>query len=242
MVCNDSCFCTHFDSSREFLIKRNVPVAAGVAALVWGYFPDCSNNQIRNVLALTASSTSDCDSKNGFGIIQAKAAFDMLDKYGCAAGGDREVPLSLGAVGGCEQPLVNVSSLEIPLDLTFMHTSSNNDETCHQLLIEILTDIHAAEIEWLVEKFEDGGSITVAKGPPEGENYRSESLYTVTTDCLTPGDYDFTISGRVDLRFHQSFSCHCHTAILILSSFISTRRFLRGRNHRTRLLQGVDVQ
>eukprot|EP00569_Conticribra_weissflogii_P006220 CAMPEP_0171341060 /NCGR_PEP_ID=MMETSP0878-20121228/8936_1 /TAXON_ID=67004 /ORGANISM="Thalassiosira weissflogii, Strain CCMP1336" /LENGTH=876 /DNA_ID=CAMNT_0011843187 /DNA_START=724 /DNA_END=3354 /DNA_ORIENTATION=- len=170
------------------------PYVAGVAALVWGYFPDCSNNQIRNVFASTASGTSDCDSKNGFGIVQAKAAFDMLDTYGCAAGGEKEVPLSSGAVGGCEQPLVNVSSLETSLDLIYMHASSNNNETCNQLEIEILTDTHAAEIEWLVERFVDESSTTVAKGPPEGVNYRSETLYTLTTDCLTPGDYEFTIS------------------------------------------------
>jgi subtilisin family serine protease len=83
------------------------PYVAGAFALVWGYFPKCSNHQIRNVFARTARSiskdASGCDEMNGFGIIQAKAAFDALNQYGCEYGGDDSIPRSLGAIGGCEQ-------------------------------------------------------------------------------------------------------------------------------------------
>lgn len=87
------------------------PFVAGVAALVWSHFPSCSNQQIRNVLAATArplqgSSSPGCQRRAGFGLVQARAAFDLLDEYGCAAGGkDDFVPASRGAVGGCKQPL-----------------------------------------------------------------------------------------------------------------------------------------
>ncbi|KAL7453477.1 hypothetical protein ACHAWC_005755 [Mediolabrus comicus] len=83
------------------------PFVAGAFALVWGYFPQCSNHQMRNVFARTARKISQdpsgCDEKNGFGIIQAKDAFDALALYGCDFGGEDSIPKSLGAVGGCEQ-------------------------------------------------------------------------------------------------------------------------------------------
>ncbi|KAL3781434.1 hypothetical protein HJC23_000997 [Cyclotella cryptica] len=94
------------------------PHVAGAAALVWSFFPECSNNQIRNVLAVTAkdvnpsTSASGCNSKTGFGLIQAKAAFDMLEQFGCdTAGGKDNTPLSEGVDGGCfklpEKPKTN---------------------------------------------------------------------------------------------------------------------------------------
>jgi len=42
-----------------------------------------------------------CNEKTGFGLVQAKAAYDLLDEYGCEAGGV-DSPSS-GAVGGCGQ-------------------------------------------------------------------------------------------------------------------------------------------
>ena len=74
-------------------------LVAGAAALVWSYFPDCTNYQIRNVLALTAKSSSGCNSKTGFGLIQAKAAYDLLDEFGCIVGGKFDRPKDVE--GGC---------------------------------------------------------------------------------------------------------------------------------------------
>ena len=81
------------------------PHVAGVAALVWSYFPTCSNNQIRNVLIKTAKDrgTAGCDVNFGWGIVQAKAAYDLLASQGCAAGGTDFPTKSDGAKGGCSQ-------------------------------------------------------------------------------------------------------------------------------------------
>eukprot|EP00986_Skeletonema_menzelii_P011483 scaffold5909_cov150-Skeletonema_menzelii.AAC.13 len=83
------------------------PYVVGAFALVWGYFPTCSNQQIRNVFARTAKRTSHdpsgCDEKNGYGIIQAKAAFDALHQFGCEFGGEDSIPKSSDAFGGCQQ-------------------------------------------------------------------------------------------------------------------------------------------
>jgi len=83
------------------------PFVAGAIALVWSFFPECSNHQIRNIFARTArrkdQDPGGCDEKNGYGIIQAKAAFDALNQFGCEFGGEDSIPKSLGAFGGCQQ-------------------------------------------------------------------------------------------------------------------------------------------
>lgn len=80
------------------------PHVAGVAAKVWSHFGECSNNQIRNILLLTAQSKgSFCNKSYGSGIVKAKDALDLLIKEGCGAGGPKTNPLSNGAKGGCAQ-------------------------------------------------------------------------------------------------------------------------------------------
>ena len=65
------------------------PHIAGVAGLVWSYFPDCEPNQIRNVLLKTADDKSGngCDVNYGFGIVKAKKAYELLASEGRTAGG-----------------------------------------------------------------------------------------------------------------------------------------------------------
>lgn len=171
--------------------------------MVWGYFPECSNHQIRNVLAVTAKTSSNCDSENGFGLVQAKAAFDLLDEYGCAAGGKDTSPLSLGGIGGCGQPVVDAGSLSMvdgatqsKVDSTGYLPILTGSEECDKLEIEVFTDTHALEISWIVERLEDSGPVLVASKPPYGSNYKDDTLYSEATDCLVPGNYVFTISGK----------------------------------------------
>lgn len=69
------------------------PHVAGVAALVWSHYPQCTNAQIRSALAATAEDLGDTgrDTSYGFGLVQAKAAVDYLAQYGCA-GDDDDTP------------------------------------------------------------------------------------------------------------------------------------------------------
>ncbi len=56
------------------------------------------------MLALTAKDVSSggCNDKTGYGLVQAKAAYDLLEQYGCeATGGANPSPLSNGIIGGC---------------------------------------------------------------------------------------------------------------------------------------------
>lgn len=65
------------------------PHTAGVAALVWSFFPSCSNEEIRNALQDTAKDKGSAGRDNfyGFGLVQAKDAVDYLNTYGCAGDG-----------------------------------------------------------------------------------------------------------------------------------------------------------
>eukprot|EP00957_Ditylum_brightwellii_P067836 5148979-Ditylum_brightwellii.AAC.1 len=61
------------------------PHVAGVAALVWSHFPNCSNKQIREALIASAQDlgADGCDHDYGFGLVDAKGAYDFLSEKGC---------------------------------------------------------------------------------------------------------------------------------------------------------------
>ncbi|MFC3461002.1 S8 family serine peptidase [Massilia haematophila] len=61
------------------------PHVSAVAALVWSYFPACTAVQIRSSLGKSALDlgTAGRDTKYGFGLVQAKAAYDRIKSLGC---------------------------------------------------------------------------------------------------------------------------------------------------------------
>ncbi len=63
------------------------PFVSGVAALVWSHHQDCTNIEIRDALQRSAldRGTAGRDDTYGYGIVQAKAAHDLLTAEGCAA-------------------------------------------------------------------------------------------------------------------------------------------------------------
>merc|ERR1711862_993024 len=76
------------------------PHVAGVAGLLWMHFPECKNYEIRNVLAATAEDlkASGCDMNTGYGLVQAKNAYELLSGGNCGGNIGQTSP-----VGGCEQ-------------------------------------------------------------------------------------------------------------------------------------------
>ena len=62
------------------------PHVAGVAALVWSYFPNCSAAQIAGTLTKSALDLGvpGRDDDTGYGLVQAKAAYDRIAALGCA--------------------------------------------------------------------------------------------------------------------------------------------------------------
>ncbi|MRV72792.1 S8 family serine peptidase [Duganella sp. FT92W] len=61
------------------------PHVSAVAALVWSYFPNCSAAQIRSTLGKTALDLGapGRDAYYGYGLVQAKAAYDRIRANGC---------------------------------------------------------------------------------------------------------------------------------------------------------------
>jgi subtilisin family serine protease len=61
------------------------PHVSAVAALVWSYFPTCTGAQIRSSLDKSALDLGPAgrDVKYGFGLVQAKAAYDRIKSQGC---------------------------------------------------------------------------------------------------------------------------------------------------------------
>ncbi|MFT4928924.1 MAG: serine protease, partial [Phenylobacterium sp.] len=62
---------------------------SGAAGLVWSYHQQCNNAQIRNILAQTAKDLAGTgrDNNTGHGLIQVKAAVDLIDQRGCSGNG-----------------------------------------------------------------------------------------------------------------------------------------------------------
>mmetsp|Transcript_7039 Transcript_7039/g.8523 ORF Transcript_7039/g.8523 Transcript_7039/m.8523 type:complete len:80 (+) Transcript_7039:3-242(+) len=73
------------------------PHVAAVAALVWSHFPQCTNDQIRYALAASAKDVGfdGCDWDYGYGIVQAKKAYEFLKEHGCKKAFARR------STGGC---------------------------------------------------------------------------------------------------------------------------------------------
>ena len=63
------------------------PHVSAVAALVWSYYPSCTAAQIRSTLIKSAIDlgTAGRDVKYGYGLVQAKGAYDRIRLYGCGA-------------------------------------------------------------------------------------------------------------------------------------------------------------
>jgi len=75
------------------------PHVAGVAGLLRMHFPECKAYQIREAMLRTAKDidASGCEDKTGFGLVQAKDAYELLASGYCNTGG------YVDPVGGCEQ-------------------------------------------------------------------------------------------------------------------------------------------
>lgn len=113
------------------------PHVAGVAALLWSYFPECTNNQIRNAMLNSVREPPAIDPQNipeawdifyGFGTVNAGQAFELLSSRGCVGAGGRfpneaqGETLSDMAFGGSEQLTFGCTSDD--------HCSSQESNLC----------------------------------------------------------------------------------------------------------------
>lgn len=157
-----------------------VPYLAGVATLIWSYFPACSNDQIRNVLLLSAKrmAPSGCNRQVGFGLVQANAAFSLLDEYGCKAGGESMIPKSRGAVGGCKQPLPDLSLMQASAKIELSQPQASSDQWETILTEDFAKDLgkfsRGSDALYLADRFERLGVIMLKNGSENSD----ASIYT----------------------------------------------------------------
>ncbi len=83
------------------------PHVSGVAALVWSNYPTCSNAEIRAALQATAEDLGPAgrDNAYGYGLVQAKVAFDYLATHTCTGSG--------GGGGGVAPVISNVTTVQL---------------------------------------------------------------------------------------------------------------------------------
>jgi len=179
------------------------PHVAGVAGLLWMHFPECKNYEIRNVLAATAEDlkASGCDMNTGYGLVQAKNAYELLSEGNCGGNIGQTSP-----VGGCEQ-LVPVGPTAAPTPQCASDSDCDDGDTCtvntcdnglcesllscslcakSEVKVEITTDNYGAETSFDI-KDNSGDNIM------EGGDYGSATTYAEST-CVGGGSYTFTIN------------------------------------------------
>merc|ERR1712176_588478 len=179
------------------------PHVAGVAGLLWMHFPECKNYEIRNVLAATAEDlkASGCDVNTGYGLVQAKNAYELLSEGNCGGNIGQTSP-----VGGCEQ-LVPVGPTAAPTPQCASDSDCDDGDTCtvntcdnglcesllscslgakSEVKVEITTDNYGAETSFDI-KDNSGDNIM------EGGDYESATTYAEST-CVGGGSYTFTIN------------------------------------------------
>ena len=177
--------------------------AGAVAGLLWMYFPTCTSSQIRAVLAKTAFDLgeSGCEEKFGHGLIQAKAAYDLLAEGSC--GGDIG---SATAVGGCFQLKSPVLSESCSSNLDCNDDDPCTVDTCQDsvcsydydcagcglsslVTVDITTDESPEETTWEILDYSTYERV-MAKGTSSyGNNDRKYSK----SQCLGEGGYLFVI-------------------------------------------------
>ena len=140
------------------------PHVAGVAALVWSYFPDKSAAQIRRALACSADDKGEPgrDHKYGHGIVKAKAAYDFIEE-------------------GKECPTPGPTAAPTPLIC--------DDDNKATVTVEIKTDNYPGETFWTLKN--SNNDIVMSKGDTD---YEPNSVYTEKACLSCDNEYTFEIN------------------------------------------------
>ncbi|NMH59269.1 S8 family serine peptidase [Alteromonas ponticola] len=87
------------------------PHVSGAAALLWSFYPQCTNAEIRQALTVTAEDRGSAGRDNyyGYGIVKTKRAYDYLSNQSCAAGSQVE-PEPEEPGQGVTQTIENIGS------------------------------------------------------------------------------------------------------------------------------------
>eukprot|EP01082_Thalassiosira_pseudonana_P012127 g10879.t1 g10879 contig40:23589-25203(-) len=186
------------------------PYVAGVAALVWGYFPECSNRQIRNVLALTAKTMS----KNNF-TCKRRMHLPCWKSMTVTQEARTPIPYRMEVSGDVPS---SSSSLSIPLlkcppVAPRMIFAGNSKLTRTQISMQLKHLGH----------WRESSMIPV--------NYVEEKHYSITSDCLVDGSYEFTVYDE----FCDGINAPGHYTIYLNGEVLATNSNF-GSSETTRFL------
>ena len=204
-----------------------VPHVSGIAMKLWSHYPSCSNRQMRNVLLRSSMDrgSTGCDEYYGYGIVQAKVAFDLLSTKGCDAGGLSD---TAAAIGGCNQLPDTVSPTPSPT-LTSPPTSQvpckDREGDFVTVTLSLQTDDFGTETSWKIYSNDvfaidnDGGNV-VLESPESG--YDSDTLY-VEEYCVPRNVCTFVMFDS----FGKFPSCsEQRPSVLLLSRLVHLRMVL----------------
>merc|ERR1711902_388024 len=180
------------------------PHVAGVAGLLWMYFPECKNYQIRNVLAATAEDLGDggCDTKYGHGLVQAKKAYELLSQGNCGGNLGKVFP----AKGGCEQSVPDGPTAAPTPECTSNQDCDDGDtctvDTCENGLCQNEPDCgfcgkSKVDVQITIDNYggETAYDIKDSSGNKvmEGSGWPANSVNSFWK-CFDSGSYTFTIT------------------------------------------------
>merc|ERR1711982_288192 len=178
------------------------PHVAGVAGLLWMYFPECKNYQIRNVLAATAKDLGDggCDNNYGHGLVQAKQAYELLSQGNCGGNLGKVFPPK----GGCEQSVPDGPTAAPTPECTSDQDCDDGDtctlDTCDNGLCLSTPDCASCsktkvEVDITIDYGDETSyDIKDASGSKvmEGNGWPANSVNSFW-QCFSSGSYTFTI-------------------------------------------------
>merc|ERR1712176_1364947 len=180
------------------------PHVAGVAGLLWMYFPECKNYQIRNVLAATAEDLGDggCDNKYGHGLVQAKKAYELLSQGNCGGNLGKVFP----AKGGCEQSVPDGPTAAPTPECSSDSECDDGDvctvDTCENGLCLSTPDCASCgktkvDVEITIDNYGDETAYDIKDSSDntvmEGSGWPANSVNSFWK-CFSSGSYKFTIT------------------------------------------------
>merc|ERR1712176_549226 len=180
------------------------PHVAGVAGLLWMYFPECKNYQIRNVLAATAEDLGDgcCDTKYGHGLVQAKKAYELLSQGNCGGNLGKVFPPK----GGCEQSVPDGPTAAPTPECSSDSECDDGDvctvDTCENGLCLSTPDCASCgktkvDVEITIDNYGDETAYDIKDSSDntvmEGSGWPANSVNSFWK-CFSSGSYKFTIT------------------------------------------------
>jgi len=161
------------------------PHVAGVAALVWGNHPECTNNQIRHALVKSArpKGANGCDNNYGFGIVDAWKAHELILEKGCDG-----VETTGEMLGGCAFVEGGIGDGSPTIAPTPAATISC-PESESAVTFELKTDKYVPESAWSLKN-----SAGVKVLDRLSSNYANANTEYSEDYCLFSGDYVFEIT------------------------------------------------